>query len=186
MGAAFVSGNCERDVLNPDSDVDRWCNERLGERERESIAAWPLDVEREIDGLGTVVFCHATPRDDETILTRITPDADVVAAARAASTRPSSSCGHTHVQFDRRVPGAPRLVNAGSVGLAVRGRAGRVLGAARAEASSCGGRSTTSSAPLAELRATGFPRFDEIFAGSLEGRVTAVEATTEFESRRGA
>ena len=39
---------------------------------------------------------------------------------------------------------------------------------------------------LARLRETGFPRFDEIFAGSLEGRAAAGEATTEFESLRGA
>ena len=44
VGAAFVSGNCERDVLSPDSDVDRWCHERLGEHERDTIAAWPLVV----------------------------------------------------------------------------------------------------------------------------------------------
>ena len=49
-----------------------------------------------------MLFCHATPRNDEEIYTRISPeeswraaldgvDADVVV------------CGHTHVQFDRRI-----------------------------------------------------------------------------------
>ena len=39
---------------------------------------------------------------------------------------------------------------------------------------------------LAELRATGFPSFEDVFARALEGAATAVEATTAFESKRGA
>jgi predicted phosphodiesterase len=183
-GATFVSGNCERAVLNPASDADRWCSERLVERERVFVASWPLVVERDIDGLGPVVFCHATPRDDEAILTRITPDT-AVAAALAGIDASVVVCGHTHVQFDRQVPDGPRLVNAGSVGLPYEGVQGAfwaLLGPG------IGLRSTAYDVELslAQLRDKGFPGFDEIFTRSLEGQVAAGDATAEFESRRGA
>jgi predicted phosphodiesterase len=184
VGATFVSGNCERAVLNPDSDADRWCNERLVERERVFVASWPLVVERDINGLGPVVFCHATPRDDEAILTRITPDT-AVAAALAGIDASVVVCGHTHVQFDRQVPDGPRLVNAGSVGLPYEGVQGAfwaLLGPG------IDLRSTAYDVELslAQLREKGFPGFDEIFARSHQGKVAAGDATAEFESRRGA
>jgi predicted phosphodiesterase len=60
-------------------------------------------------------LCHATPRDDEEILTRISPDErwrEVLAGVEERTV----VCGHTHVQFDRTVDGT-RLLNAGSVGM---------------------------------------------------------------------
>lgn len=182
--AVFVAGNCERDVLHPGSDVDRWCNARLSERERALVASWPLKLDREIDGLGSVVFCHATPHDNETILTRITPDDDVVAAL-ADTDAAIVVCGHTHVQFDRQVRLGPRLVNVGSVGLPYEGAAGAYWAFVGPEIDLRQSVYDVERA-LADLRATTFPRFDEIFARPLAGQVTADEATTEFESKRGA
>jgi predicted phosphodiesterase len=183
-GATFVSGNCERDVLHPDSEVDTWCNERLGDGERAFVETWPPIVERTIDGLGTVVFCHATPRSDVQILTRITPD-EAVVAALAGTEAAGVVCGHTHVQFDRQVPEGPRLVNAGSVGLPYEGAPGAFWALLGPEIDL---RRTTYDVEraISGLRETAFPRFDEIFARALEGRVTASEATKEFEGRRGA
>ncbi len=182
--ARFVSGNCERDVLHPESDVDLWCSERLGEPERSFATSWPLVVELDVDGLGSVLFCHATPHDDEGILTRATPEHSV-AAALAGTEASVVVCGHTHMQFDRRIAGGPRLVNAGSVGLPFEGAVGAfwaLLGPGVEL------RRTAYDAERAhdELRATGFPRFDEIFARSLRGLVPPAEATAHFESLRGA
>jgi predicted phosphodiesterase len=184
VGATFVSGNCERAVLSPDSDIDRWCGERLAESERVFVASWPLTVERDVEGVGSVVFCHATPHDDETILTRITPD-EAVSAALAGVHGAVVVGGHTHVQFDRLVPGGPRLVNAGSVGLPYEGTEGAYWALVGPDIEL---RRTAYDVERAivELRTTTFPRFDEVFARSLRGEVTAVEATTEFESKRGA
>ncbi len=184
VGATFVSGNCERDVLNPDSDIDRWCNENLTEHERELVASWPLTVERDLAGLGSALFCHATPHDDETILTRITPD-NAVAAELVDVGATVVVCGHTHVQFDRLLPGGPRLVNAGSVGLPYEGASGAYWALVGPDIHL---RRTTYDieGALAELRRTAFPSFEEVFARSLVGDVTAVEATTAFESKRGA
>ena len=75
----------------------------------------PPTVELEIDGLGRVLFCHATPRNDLDIFTShharrarragfAGVDADLVVV------------GHTHMQFDREIAGM-RVVNAGSVGM---------------------------------------------------------------------
>ena len=41
-------------------------------------------------------------------------------------------CGHTHMQYDRRLASGARVVNPGSVGMPVRGTPWRVLGAPRA------------------------------------------------------
>ena len=118
-----MAGNCERDVLTPTDDVDRWCLEQLDAETRSFVATWESTIERDVPGVGRVVFCHATPTDDEEIVTRLTPD-DAVRAAFATTSADVVVCGHTHVQFDRAVAGAPRLVNAGSVGLPYEGRPG--------------------------------------------------------------
>jgi putative phosphoesterase len=86
------------------------------------VAEWPLTAELDVDGLGTVLFCHGSPRSNEEILTRISPDARVAAALEGVDQGVVVG-GHTHVQFDRVAAGR-RLVNAGSVGLPYEGRPG--------------------------------------------------------------
>jgi predicted phosphodiesterase len=123
----FIRGNGDREVLAiadgdaPDNLPEqsraamRWAADTLDPKHRRLIAGWPESVRIEIDGLGEVLFCHATPRDDTEIVTRRTTDerlAEILAAANA----PLVVCGHTHMQFDRTV-GEVRLVNAGSVGM---------------------------------------------------------------------
>jgi putative phosphoesterase len=69
-----------------------------------------------VDG---VLFCHATPRSDEELVTRISPPerwAEVLADVDSALI----VAGHTHQQDDRMVNGV-RFVNAGSVGLPYEG-----------------------------------------------------------------
>ena len=86
----------------------------LGASARRRSATLPLTVE--LDG---ILFCHATPRSDEEILTRAsTPER--YAAALAGVAQPLVVAGHTHQQDDRTV-GATRFVNAGSVGLPYEG-----------------------------------------------------------------
>jgi diadenosine tetraphosphatase ApaH/serine/threonine PP2A family protein phosphatase len=88
---------------------------RLSPEDLEFLRALPLTESLEVDGLGTVLFCHATPRNDEEIFTRDSP-AERWAAALTGVRENVVVCGHTHVQFDRRI-GDVRLVNAGSVGM---------------------------------------------------------------------
>jgi predicted phosphodiesterase len=69
--------------------------------------------------LDGVLYCHATPRRDDEMLTRISPDerwAEVLADVDS----PLVIAGHTHQQDDRTV-GGTRFINAGSVGLPYEG-----------------------------------------------------------------
>ena len=121
----FLRGNGDRETLDESPDRPsripeagrrqlRWCQAQLDDGQRAAIAAWPAHVRLEVDGLGAVHFCHATPRSDEEVVTHLIPEAllrpivDGVADVVV--------CGHTHVQFDVMV-GRTRFVNAGSVGM---------------------------------------------------------------------
>ena len=124
--AEFIRGNCETAVLNeragrdvalPEQvrDTMRWYARQLDAEEEQFLAGWPLVRTLAIDGVGPVLFCHATPRDDNEIFTSATP-AERLAPAFANVTAPLVVCGHTHMQFDRTID-AIRIVNAGSVGM---------------------------------------------------------------------
>jgi diadenosine tetraphosphatase ApaH/serine/threonine PP2A family protein phosphatase len=69
----------------------------------------------EIPGLGEVLFCHATPRNENECFTRLTPEDRLVPIFEGVNA-PVVVCGHTHMQFDRLI-GRTRVVNAGSVGM---------------------------------------------------------------------
>ena len=62
-----------------------------------------------------MLFCHATPRNDTELFTRLTPE-DRLLPVFAGIGAALVVCGHTHMQFDRTV-GTLRVVNAGSVGM---------------------------------------------------------------------
>jgi len=123
----YLMGNSDREVIAARQgnesqklprfarEMLRWCAGRLTPEHERWIANWPKTVRLEIPSLGSVLFCHATPRDDNEVFTRQTDEArllPIFAAARAEAV----VCGHTHMQFDRRV-GHTRVVNAGSVGM---------------------------------------------------------------------
>ena len=88
--------------------------DELGADRSRPLGDLPLTLE-----LGGVLFCHATPRRDDEILTRLTPE-DRWADALGGVTAPLVIAGHTHQQDDRIV-GGTRFVNAGSVGLPYEG-----------------------------------------------------------------
>jgi predicted phosphodiesterase len=82
------------------------------------VAAWlgTLPTTVELDG---VLYCHASPRRDDEMLTRISP-AERWAEALDGVGQRLVLAGHTHQQDDRFVGGV-RFVNAGSVGLPYEG-----------------------------------------------------------------
>jgi predicted phosphodiesterase len=94
--------------------VIHWSAERLDAKQRSWIAGWPSTVRIDIRGLGQVLFCHATPRNDYECFTRLTAEDRLVPifTGRDATV---VVCGHTHMPFHRGV-GDVRVVNAGSVG----------------------------------------------------------------------
>jgi predicted phosphodiesterase len=117
LDALCIRGNADRELLSGPSGglADEWVVGQLEDRHRDFIAGLPEEVELEVEGVGRVLFCHGSPRSDEEMILKTTPDewlremlADVEADLVV--------CGHTHMQFDRSVDGR-RVVNAGSVGL---------------------------------------------------------------------
>jgi putative phosphoesterase len=111
----FIRGNADREVyeerqgLAPPELMD-FVRARLSPEQLDFLRSLPLTL-----SIGRVLFCHATPRDDEEILTRISSD-ERWREALAGVEAEVVVCGHTHVQFDRQI-GEIRLVNAGSVGM---------------------------------------------------------------------
>ena len=101
-------------VPEPMQELIRWTARQVSEY-RDVLASWPLTTMLSIDGLGTVLFCHATPRNEIDIFTRVTPEERLLPVFAGVDAS-LVVCGHTHMQFDRKI-GPTRVVNAGSVGM---------------------------------------------------------------------
>ena len=123
----FISGNGDRVVLaqkagveptevpEPFRDVIRWSAMQLTAEDAQDLASWPGTLRMNLARLGDVLFCHATPRSDREIFTRLTPEARLLPVFDQLGVA-LVICGHTHMQFDRMI-GRVRVVNAGSVGM---------------------------------------------------------------------
>ena len=189
VDASFIAGNCERDVLHPHSDVDKWCRDRLESADLPWIDRWPSTMSIEADGLGAILFCHATPGDIEGIVTAATPDEDVEREI-APFDADVVVCGHTHVQFDRRLRNGRRVINPGSVGLPYEQSPGAYWALLGRDVEMRHTEYDTEGA-LATFAAAGFPDsgptdrwFDGIFGRSLRAEIPPAEATSFFELRR--
>jgi predicted phosphodiesterase len=120
----WVHGNCEREVVSaydgrlapgPNADAALATAALLERRHRDLLDGLPLTVTIDLDGLGPVLFCHATPRrDDECVL--VDSPMAVWDRALAGVEEQVVVLGHTHMPFDRLVGGRP-AVNPGSVGM---------------------------------------------------------------------
>ena len=123
----FIRGNGERVVLMQMTGTEptevpprfrdgiRWNAQQLTDVHRAELATWPLTTHIDIPKIGDVLFCHATPRNDSEIFTRRTAEERLRPVFDAVDAQ-VVVCGHTHMQFDRKV-GNVRVVNAGSVGM---------------------------------------------------------------------
>ena len=126
----WIRGNADRELAvpsppkegGPPQEVMEWTRAKLSGDDLQFLGALPLTEMLDLDGVGRVLFCHATPRSDEELLTRIS-DEELWRAALADVDADVVVCGHTHVQFDRTVDGL-RVVNAGSVGMPYEAEAG--------------------------------------------------------------
>ena len=131
----FVRGNADREVVaayrtgrsaietymsDAALRMSGWAAARIEERHYELLASFSEHLVVEVEGIGEVLFCHATPRSDEEILTTATPD-DRLREILSDVDQQLVVCGHVHTQFDRRVDGK-RVVNAGSVGMPYQGK----------------------------------------------------------------
>ena len=86
----FIRGNGDREVLarmrgietgavpEPFREAIRWSGEQIRDHEA-LLDSWPATLRLSMPGIGDVLFCHATPRNDTEIslagrLTEIVPD----------------------------------------------------------------------------------------------------------------
>ncbi|NUT54716.1 MAG: metallophosphoesterase family protein [Thermoleophilia bacterium] len=115
--AVFIRGNADRESPRAPEGTWEWLSAQLDEESREFLRTLPLSAS--LDG---VLYCHGSPRDDDEILTKVSPDERFRDALAGVAERVVVG-GHTHVQFERVVDGI-RFVNAGSVGMPYEGRQG--------------------------------------------------------------
>ena len=106
----YIRGNGDRVVLaqmrgepitevpEPFRDDIRWTADVLSPDHERVLASWPLTCRLAIPGLGDVLFCHATPRNDLEIFTRLTPEDRLVPIFDGLGV-PVVICGHTHILF---------------------------------------------------------------------------------------
>jgi predicted phosphodiesterase len=117
----FVRGNADRNVVElGETHGGAWCAAEIGPDRLAVVANWPLTIQ--LDVAGGATFCHATPRSDDEIVTRLTPDDELAVVLEGAPSR-LVVAGHTHLQVDR-VVGGHRFVVAGSVGRPYEGTPG--------------------------------------------------------------
>jgi predicted phosphodiesterase len=96
-------------------EIYRWTAAQLQPEFEPVLAGWLKMLQLEIDGIGQVLFCHGTPRSETEVFTRLTSEDRLLPIFEGVEAR-VVVCGHTHMQFNRRI-GRTRVVNAGSVGM---------------------------------------------------------------------
>jgi predicted phosphodiesterase len=134
--AHFVRGNTDREVVwaydqhlteqseraDPAAGAVSFAAGRISSSQRDFIDGFAPIVRLEIDGVGSVLFCHGSPRNDTEIITRVTSD-DRLRSILGGVQEPMIVAGHVHQQYDRSLDGW-RVVNPGSVGMPYEGRPG--------------------------------------------------------------
>ncbi len=98
--ALFITGNGEREVLAMLAGVDtgnvpeqyrgtiRWAGQELTPEQARILGDWPQTVQLGIPGLGDVLFCHATPRDDNEVFTRLRGGESIARAIEQSRSEP--------------------------------------------------------------------------------------------------
>jgi predicted phosphodiesterase len=122
---AWISGNADRMLVEHRGNASTsrlegmfaWAAEQLSDKHLDVLTRLPPSLRMTISGLGEVLFCHATPRNDEELVlvdSRL-PRWDEVFADLDPQCR-TVVCGHTHMPFVRLANGR-LVVNPGSVGM---------------------------------------------------------------------
>lgn len=121
----WISGNADRELLEyrrgqrdsiPDP-IAPWAAEQLCEDHLDLLGQLSRSVSLPVRGLGKVLFCHATPRDDEEVVlvdSRLERWREVF--SELDSDVRTVVCGHTHMPFVRLAHGR-LVINPGSIGM---------------------------------------------------------------------
>ena len=121
----WLSGNADRELVEyrrgertgiPDP-ISPFAADALRDDQVDFLAALPGTTTLTVRGLGRVLFCHATPRDDEEVVLVDSPlDRWAEVLAPVAPDVGTVVCGHTHMPYLRLAHGR-LVVNPGSVGM---------------------------------------------------------------------
>ncbi|WP_327371530.1 metallophosphoesterase family protein [Streptomyces sp. NBC_01217] len=123
--AVWISGNADRELLEyrrgqresiPDPTAP-WAAEQLREDHLDLLGSLPRSLSLSVRGLGKVLFCHATPRDDEEVVlvdSRLDRWKEILGGLDGDVR--TVVCGHTHMPFVRLAHGR-LVINPGSVGM---------------------------------------------------------------------
>ena len=187
-----IRGNADREVVTafdelplalsiPEEvrEVTRWVAQQLEQSQHNFLAQLPEHITFHVESLGDVLFCHATPRNDEELFTSITPQ-ERLNILFASMKQHIVICGHTHMQFERYVDHV-RILNAGSVGMPyadVPGAYWLLLGPEGIEF-----RRTTYDRVKAaqDIQESGYPQAQEFAEENILHIPTAAEARAVFE-----
>jgi putative phosphoesterase len=172
--AHCIRGNADRlrDPAYLDDEGLAWLLERLDDDQVEWLVTLPFSAV-----LDATLYVHATPQDDETVITELTTD-ERLAELLANVAQRRVVAGHTHMQLERRL-GETLFVNAGSVGWPYEGRPGAYW--AILDAGVELRRTEYDRERAAELiRGSGHPRADEIAAENILESPTRAEALEAF------
>ncbi len=193
--AQFIRGNADREVVaafdgtSANLDMTDHVREamafvagRITRDQRDFLAGLPERLTLSVDGLGTILFCHATPRNDEEIFTPATPD-DRLAVIFANIEQQYVVCGHTHMQFERRLSrlGNLRIINAGSVGMPYADQPGAYWLLLTPEGYEHRRTAYDVDAAAQAIIASGYPGAQEFADENIRTVPTAAEATSVFE-----
>jgi putative phosphoesterase len=190
--ARFIRGNGEREVVAafdglpfapsmPEEvrEVTRWTAQQLERSQRDFLAQLPEQLTLHVEGLGNVLFCHATPRSDVEIFTPITPQ-ERLNIIFSGTEQQIVVCGHTHMQFERQV-GSVRILNAGSVGMPYADRPGAYWLLLGPEGEEFRRTEYDTEVAAQHVRESGYPQAQDFAEENLLKVPTEAEATEVFE-----
>jgi len=185
----WIRGNSEREAVaawdgTPTADDEpgraaAWSARALDRAWRDELASWPISAP--LDG---VRYCHGSPRRDDEVLTRLTPDA-VLREALGDVAESVVVGGHTHQQVIRNVADTMTYINAGSVGMPYEGGPGAFWLLLQDGQPRLRETSYDIDVAVAELRASGFGDIDSQLAESLLEPVDAAWVAAFFEHAAG-
>lgn len=119
----WVRGNADRELVavargrDSEHPESNWAGRQLRPDQVELLDSLPHPVALEVDGLGPVVFCHGTPRDDdEVVLVDSAMDRWAEVFSGLDDAVRTVVCGHTHMPYVR-LAHRRTVVNPGSVGM---------------------------------------------------------------------
>jgi putative phosphoesterase len=187
----WVRGNADREVVasfdrgdtdpsaNPDDPAaraDAFTADRITRSHRDLLAGF-----EDVVSLEGALFCHGSPRDDNEIITALTP-VERLAPMLEGVEEALIVCGHTHHQFELR-SGDQRVVNAGSVGMPYQGDAAAFWLLVEDGEHELRRTEIDVDAVAAAIRASGYPEAENLIETCLVEPVEAAYVARLFEDR---